>query len=148
MFSAEITVPWHTGRYRNQGGLDDLCGSKQNGVHGPPVMICLLVLIVIFVALMVLSDRLSANNADKVTKPLKQFIGRLEKLSEGDHSSDTDFAVRREMAEMDKAMRTAVVNLNNIIADIREKLHAVQGRFQVRHGRGPGYLCRRLPRHW
>ncbi|NLH97619.1 MAG: hypothetical protein GX477_09845 [Clostridiaceae bacterium] len=89
-----------------------------------PVMICLLVLIVIFVALMVLSDRLSANNADKVTKPLKQFIGRLEKLSEGDLSSDTDFAVTTaEMAEMDKAMRTAVVNLNNIIADIREKLH-------------------------
>src|SRR5690606_32469515 len=68
-----------------------------------PVMICLLVLIVIFVALMVLSDRLSANNADKVTKPLKQFIGRLEKLSEGDLSSDTDFAVTTaEMAEMDK----------------------------------------------
>lgn len=87
------------------------------------VIICLLVLIVILVAMMVFSSKVSGLNADKVTKPLKQFIGRLERLSEGDLGSDTDFTfTTSEMAEMDRAMKAAITNLNNIIADIRDKL--------------------------
>lgn len=88
-----------------------------------PVFICLLILIVILVVMMVFSSRVSGKNAEKVTTPLKQFIDRLEKLSEGDLASDTDLLVTTvEMVDMNKAIKTAIKNLSKIIADIREKL--------------------------
>ena len=88
-----------------------------------PVFICLLILIVILVVMMVFSSRVSGKNAEKVTTPLKQFIDRLEKLSEGDLASDTDLLVTTaEMVDMNKAIKTAIKNLSKIIADIRKKL--------------------------
>ena len=62
-------------------------------------------------------------NAEKLAMPLKQIIERLERLSEGDLTSVADLSTTTtEMIEMNRAMKTAVNNLNNIIVNIKEKL--------------------------
>jgi methyl-accepting chemotaxis protein len=88
-----------------------------------PVIISFFVFITIFVIMMIISSVISRKNADKVAMPLGQFIKRLEQLSEGDLTTEAELSITTiEMVEMNKVMKTAVFNLSNIIADIKEKL--------------------------
>ncbi|NLK87971.1 MAG: hypothetical protein GX279_10845 [Clostridiaceae bacterium] len=88
-----------------------------------PVFISLFAFVTILVVMIIISSKASKKNADEVAKPLRQFIKRLEKLSEGDLTSEAELTTTTtEMIEMNKAMKAAVLNLSNIIADIKEKL--------------------------
>jgi len=94
-----------------------------------PIIICLIIFIAILVVLMVISNAFSRKNAEKLAMPLKQIVERLERLSEGDLTSVADLSTTTaEITEMNEAMKTAVINLNKIIVNIKEKL------FQLSNG--------------